>query len=104
GETADTLAALRLSKELYYLASLTICNVLNSSLVRESDFALMTRAGIEISVASTKAFTTQLTILLLLVAYFLHLKNKNIVLEQEIIQSLHAIPARIDSFFLQKKI
>ncbi|XZQ55004.1 MAG: glutamine--fructose-6-phosphate transaminase (isomerizing) [Arsenophonus sp.] len=104
GETADTLAALRLSKELYYLASLTICNVLNSSLVRESDFSLMTRAGIEISVASTKAFTTQLTILLLLVAYFLHLKNKNIVLEQEIIQSLHAIPARIDSFFLQKKI
>ncbi|WP_053980969.1 glutamine--fructose-6-phosphate transaminase (isomerizing) [Marinagarivorans algicola] len=60
GETADTLAALRLAKDLGYLGSLTICNVAGSSLVRESDLAFMTRAGAEIGVASTKAFTTQL--------------------------------------------
>ena len=61
GETADTLAALRLAKELGYRASLTICNVAGSSLVRESDLAFMTKAGAEIGVASTKAFTTQLS-------------------------------------------
>ncbi|WP_071871542.1 glutamine--fructose-6-phosphate transaminase (isomerizing) [Atopomonas hussainii] len=66
GETADTLAALRMAKELNYLASLTICNVGTSSLVRESDLALLTNAGPEIGVASTKAFTTQLVGLQLL--------------------------------------
>jgi len=66
GETADTLAALRIAKEQGFLASLTICNVPGSSLVRESDMAFMTRAGAEIGVASTKAFTTQLTGLLML--------------------------------------
>ena len=66
GETADTLAALRHSKNNNYLASLAICNVGVSSLVRESDLTLLTRAGPEISVASTKAFTTQLVGLLLL--------------------------------------
>ena len=66
GETADTLAALRLSKELGYKGSLTICNVATSSMVRESDLAFLTRAGAEIGVASTKAFTTQLTGLLML--------------------------------------
>ena len=60
GETADTLAALRMARELGYLAALSICNVPESSLVRESDLVLMTRAGPEIGVASTKAFTTQL--------------------------------------------
>ena len=54
GETADTLAALRLSKELGYLGSLAVCNVAGSSLVRESDLALMTKAGTEIGVASTR--------------------------------------------------
>jgi glucosamine--fructose-6-phosphate aminotransferase (isomerizing) len=67
GETADTLAALRLAKDMGYMASLTLCNVPGSSLVRESDLAFMTRAGAEIGVASTKAFTTQLTGLLMLV-------------------------------------
>lgn len=67
GETADTLAALRSSKESGYLGSLTVCNVANSSLVRESDLRLMTLAGPEIGVASTKAFTTQLVALQLLV-------------------------------------
>ncbi|WP_460149852.1 glutamine--fructose-6-phosphate transaminase (isomerizing) [Pseudomonas sp. S3_A03] len=66
GETADTLAALRNAKELGFLASLAICNVSISSLVRESDLTLLTQAGREIGVASTKAFTTQLVGLLLL--------------------------------------
>lgn len=66
GETADTLTALRLAKKLGYLATLAICNVPESSLVRESQLTLLTRAGPEVSVASTKAFTTQLVALLLL--------------------------------------
>ncbi|MFC5694541.1 glutamine--fructose-6-phosphate transaminase (isomerizing) [Pseudomonas sp. GCM10022186] len=66
GETADTLAALRNAKELGYLTSLAICNVGTSSLVRESDLTLLTQAGPEIGVASTKAFTTQLVALMLL--------------------------------------
>ncbi|MEC8995750.1 MAG: glutamine--fructose-6-phosphate transaminase (isomerizing) [Pseudomonadota bacterium] len=66
GETADTIAALRYAKKQKYLASLAICNVATSSLVRESDFCALTMAGQEIGVASTKAFTTQLVVLLLL--------------------------------------
>ncbi len=66
GETADTLAALRLAKSAGYASTLAICNVPESSLVRESDLTFMTRAGVEIGVASTKAFTTQLVALLLL--------------------------------------
>lgn len=66
GETADTLAALRQAKELGYAATLTICNVPESSLVRESDLVFITRAGTEIGVAATKTFTTQLVALLLL--------------------------------------
>lgn len=66
GETADTLAALRYAKQLNYVGTLAICNVPGSSLVRESDVTLMTRAGPEIGVASTKAFTTQLIGLMLL--------------------------------------
>jgi glucosamine--fructose-6-phosphate aminotransferase (isomerizing) len=68
GETADTLEALRQAKTKNYAATLTICNVPESVMVRESDFVLLTRAGPEIGVASTKAFTTQLTVLLLLTA------------------------------------
>ena len=66
GETADTLAALRIAKDLGVVASLAICNVANSSIVRESDLTLMTQAGTEIGVASTKAFTTQLAALQIL--------------------------------------
>ncbi len=66
GETADTLAALRAAKERDYLSTLAICNVAESSLVRESALTLLTRAGREIGVASTKAFTTQLVALRLL--------------------------------------
>jgi len=69
GETADTLEALRQAKTESYAATLTICNVPDSTMVRESDFVLLTRAGPEIGVASTKAFTTQLTVLLLLTSF-----------------------------------
>jgi glucosamine--fructose-6-phosphate aminotransferase (isomerizing) len=68
GETADTLAALRKAKEMHYLSTLAICNVASSTLVRESDSAFLTRAGVEIGVASTKAFTSQLLALLMLTA------------------------------------
>lgn len=68
GETADTLAALTKAKQLNYLASLAICNVATSTLVREADCVFLTRAGIEIGVASTKAFTTQLAAFLMLAA------------------------------------
>lgn len=68
GETADTLAALYKAKTMGYLASFAICNVASSSLVRESDAVFLTRAGVEIGVASTKAFTTQLAALLMLAA------------------------------------
>lgn len=70
GETADTLAALRKAKDLGYLTTLAICNVASSTLVRESENAFLTRAGVEIGVASTKAFTTQLLALLMLTAAF----------------------------------
>ena len=92
GETADTLAALRAVKE-QVLASLTICNVPGSSLVRESDLSLMTNAGPEIGVASTKAFTTQLVALLLLT---IALGRRNGLTEQqeaEIVGHLHQLPA-----------
>ncbi|BDH47782.1 glutamine--fructose-6-phosphate aminotransferase [isomerizing] [Salmonella enterica subsp. enterica serovar Choleraesuis] len=103
GETADTLAALRLSKELGYLGSLAICNVAGSSLVRESDLALMTKAGTEIGVASTKAFTTQLTVLLMLVARVAKLKGAKPELEHEIVHALQALPNRIEQMLAQDK-
>lgn len=98
GETADTLAALRLAKESGFMAAMTICNVASSSLVRESDFAFMTKAGVEIGVASTKAFSTQLTCLLLLTAAIGRLKGKlNESEEQHIVQALQRLPAQIES-------
>jgi glucosamine--fructose-6-phosphate aminotransferase (isomerizing) len=75
GETADTLAAMRHAKASGYLATLAICNVPESSIVREADLVLMTRAGPEIGVASTKAFTTQLVALQLLVLELAQLKG-----------------------------
>ena len=82
GETADTIAALHKAKTLPYLASLAICNVATSSLVRESDCVFLTRAGVEIGVASTKAFTTQLTALLMLAAVLCKDERANEVLTQ----------------------
>ena len=97
GETADTLAALRLAKEKGYMAALTICNVSRSSLVRESDLAFMTRAGVEVGVASTKAFTTQLAALLMLVTAIGKVKG-NISNEQEveIVKALQSLPAEVE--------
>jgi glucosamine--fructose-6-phosphate aminotransferase (isomerizing) len=76
GETADTLAALRASRQENYLARFAVCNVDSSSLVRESELSLLTRAGPEIGVASTKAFTTQLVGLLLLVLATARVKGR----------------------------
>ncbi len=90
GETADTLAALRLAKKSGYLSTLAICNVPHSSIVRESDFNFMTRAGMEIGVASTKAFTAQLVALLMLT---LSLGRKN---EQPIVNELLRLPKLIE--------
>ncbi|WP_215770144.1 glutamine--fructose-6-phosphate transaminase (isomerizing) [Haemophilus sp. SZY H36] len=97
GETADTLAALRLAKEKGYMAALTICNVAGSSLVRESDLAFMTRAGVEVGVASTKAFTTQLAALLMLVTALGKVKGHiSAEKEQEIIKAMQSLPAEIE--------
>lgn len=96
GETADTLAALRVSKERNYAHHLAICNVPESSLVRESDMIMMTAAGMEIGVASTKAFSTQLANLLLLALLLAEKRNKNTVLFQAGVQALKDLPAEIE--------
>ncbi|EZP34410.1 glutamine--fructose-6-phosphate transaminase (isomerizing) [Pseudomonas sp. RIT288] len=96
GETADTLAALRNAKELGFLASLAICNVGISSLVRESDLTLLTQAGREIGVASTKAFTTQLVGLLLLTLSLGQVRGtlgKGI--EATLVEELRRLPTRL---------
>ena len=97
GETADTLAALRSAKHLNYISTLSICNVPESSLVRESDLVLMTRAGPEIGVASTKAFTTQLAALgLLCVALSQHQGMRQEKIER-LTRRLQSLPAMIET-------
>ncbi|QPG05523.1 glutamine--fructose-6-phosphate transaminase (isomerizing) [Salinimonas marina] len=96
GETADTLAALRLAKDLGYMSSLTICNVPGSSLVRESDLAFMTKAGAEIGVASTKAFTTQLTAFLMLTLAIGKHHGLTEADSQSIVKALHSLPAKLE--------
>ena len=105
GETADTLGALRYAKERSYLGSLTICNVPTSSLARESDFVLLTNAGPEIGVASTKAFTTQLTALMLLTLSLAKARNLNPRLRGRVVGALRALPEKItESLQLKPKI
>ncbi|MEJ2680343.1 MAG: glutamine--fructose-6-phosphate transaminase (isomerizing) [Gammaproteobacteria bacterium] len=106
GETADTLAALRDAKaDGNYLGSLAICNVPGSSLVRESDFSLMTRAGREIGVASTKAFTTQLTVLCLLMVMLAKQRGLSVEQEASIVKSLRRLPSVLESVLsLESKI
>jgi glucosamine--fructose-6-phosphate aminotransferase (isomerizing) len=106
GETADTLAALRLAKASGYMSSLAICNVPGSSLVRESDLAFMTRAGAEIGVASTKAFTTQLAGLLMLVAAIGRCRgNLDSAGEAGLVKALQTLPQRIkETLSLAKQI
>jgi len=96
GETADTLAALRATKEWGYGASLAICNVPESSLSREADLTLMTRAGPEIGVASTKAFTTQLVALLLLVTAIGRRHRIDAEREAAIVEQLIALPRHVE--------
>ena len=96
GETADTLAALRNAKELGFLASLAICNVSISSLVRESDLTLLTQAGREIGVASTKAFTTQLVGLLLLTLSLGQVRGTlGEGVEATLVEELRRLPTRL---------
>lgn len=96
GETADTLAALRNAKELGFLASLAICNVGISSLVRESDLTLLTLAGPEIGVASTKAFTTQLVSLMLLTLALGQVRGTLAAgVEAELVEQLRRLPVRL---------
>lgn len=92
GETADTLAALHKAKQSGYLGFLAICNVANSSLVRESDISLMTMAGPEIGVASTKAFTTQLVALQLLSLSLAKHNGLSAKDEKQIVANLHQLP------------
>ncbi|ARD24400.1 MULTISPECIES: glutamine--fructose-6-phosphate transaminase (isomerizing) [Shewanella] len=96
GETADTLAAMRLAKEMGYKATLTICNAPGSSLVRESDMAYMMKAGVEIGVASTKAFTVQLAGLLMLTTAIGRHNGMTEEMEAEITQSLQSMPAKVE--------
>ncbi len=97
GETADTLAALRAAKEMGYAHTMAICNVPESSLVRESDLVLMTRAGPEIGVASTKAFTTQLVALLLLVTAMGRRRGMRPETEANIVRQLRELPGAIEA-------
>jgi glucosamine--fructose-6-phosphate aminotransferase (isomerizing) len=97
GETADTLAALRHARQTGYLATLAICNVPESSIVREADLVLMTRAGLEIGVASTKAFTTQLVALQLLILQLAQLGGKvDRVQLAGWVRDLHELPRRME--------
>lgn len=97
GETADTIAALRYAKGLPYLAYMAICNVATSSLVRESDFTILTKAGQEIGVASTKAFTTQLTLLLVLTIALARRNGLSAKKEAQIVKELNRLPSLIKS-------
>lgn len=97
GETADTLAALQKAKSSSYLASLSICNVSESALTRESDFSFITRAGPEIGVASTKAFTTQLTALIFLTGVLAKL-HKHLESEENFLNQLHELPKLAEKF------
>lgn len=96
GETADTLAALRTAKTAGYAATLAICNVPESALVRESDLVLLTRAGPEIGVASTKAFTTQLVALFLLTIALGRGRKIDAALESELIHELNSVPKLVE--------
>jgi glucosamine--fructose-6-phosphate aminotransferase (isomerizing) len=96
GETADTLAALRKAGQLKYLSTLTICNVAESSMVRESELTLLTRAGPEIGVASTKAFTTQLTALAMLVVAIAKHCRPGAVDERALMSQLLQLPGLVE--------
>jgi len=97
GETADTLAAVHEAKRLGFGPSLTICNVPESSLVRASDMVLMMRAGPEIGVASTKAFTTQLLSLLMLTVILGRRHGMTLETEQNIVNAMQSLPKQLET-------
>ncbi|MEE9160246.1 MAG: glutamine--fructose-6-phosphate transaminase (isomerizing), partial [Gammaproteobacteria bacterium] len=97
GETADTLAALKKANESGFLSTLSICNVAESSITRESELVFLTRAGVEIGVASTKAFTTQLVSLLLLILAIARRHGLDTDTEREIVSQLECLPGKINS-------
>lgn len=103
GETADTLAALRYAKKRDYVATLAICNVATSSLVRESTLSMLTLAGQEIGVASTKAFTTQLAILLVLAIVLGRRTGLTAAAEKKLVKELHKLPEAIENTLALKK-
>ena len=101
GETADTLAALRMAKTMDFVSRLVICNVPGSTMMRESDLNFLTRAGIEIGVASTKAFVTQLTALFLLALTLRAQRAQDAALEAEVVQQLQHLPTLIQKVLHQ---
>ena len=100
GETADSLAALRFAKTAGYLSTFAVCNVANSTLDRETDVCLLTHAGPEIGVASTKALTTQLAVLALLTLKFAELKNVDQKLRKDLARQLRTLPGIINQSLL----
>ena len=96
GETADTLEALRMAKKAGYIGSLTICNSPHSSMVRESDLVMMTQAGPEVGVASTKAFTTQLLSLLMVTLMLARNRGMTAEREAELVPHLYHAAAAVE--------
>ncbi len=100
GETADSLAALRFAKTAGYLSTFAVCNVANSSLDRETDVCFLTHAGPEIGVASTKALTTQLSVLALLTLKLAELKNVDVKVRKNLAKQLRTLPGIINQSLL----
>ncbi len=100
GETADSLAALRFAKQSGYLSTLAVCNVANSTLDRETDHCLLTHAGPEIGVASTKALTTQLAVLALLVLKMMEIHQKDPARRRRLVAQLRTMPGIINQALL----
>lgn len=103
GETADTLAALRFAKTAGYIGTLAVCNVATSSMVRESDFCLLTKAGQEIGVASTKAFTTQLCVMLILSIVLAKRNGLSNESERTLVSTINTLPDLIEKTLLLDK-
>ena len=101
GETADTLAAIKHLPDDYALAKLAICNVDHSAIVRASDLVFLTKAGPEIGVASTKAFTTQLAALMVLMACIARRQSKNMLDEALVKQAIAEIPSAVEATIAQ---
>ncbi|WP_188365604.1 glutamine--fructose-6-phosphate transaminase (isomerizing) [Marinicella pacifica] len=100
GETADSLAALRFAKKAGYLATFAVCNVANSTLDRESDECILTHAGPEIGVASTKALTTQLAVMALLTLKLAELRDVDIKVRKNLAKQLRTLPGIINQSLL----